>query len=90
MRKVIKEGILATWRTCLGNLDPCVETKDGVVYFQLSDIGRGGLVWEYGGACNVGLLVDGRIPFDEFESMHSQIQNVCEEILEKYGNTEED
>ena len=90
MRKAGKDEILATWREWLGNLEPCVDTKDGAVYFQLRDTGRNGLVWEYGGACNVGILVEGRIPFDECETVASQAQSVCEEILEKYGSPEEE
>lgn len=77
-----KRHILKEWRDLASRLMPVVETADGEIYYQLKDV-PGGLVWEYGGACNTGLLVDGTVEYDEFLSLNENIQNIVSEIKPK-------
>ena len=81
------EEILVQYRKFLGNAMPVIETKEGEIYFEY-DPKRN--VLAYGGASNVGLLEDGHIDYDKSQSMQWNLEQLHDEIYEKYGYLEEE
>lgn len=81
------EDILVQYCKFLGNAMPVVETKEGEIYFEY-DPKRN--VLAYGGASNTGLLEDGHIDYDKSQTMQWNLENLHDEIYEKYGYPEEE
>jgi len=71
----------------IGNREACVETKEGVIYFQYNKEDN---MLEYGGATNTGLIKDGALEYDKSNSMQSNIENLISEIETKYGTNVEE
>ena len=84
MTKKRKREIAEAFRNLKGI--PVVETLDGAVYFRFNE--QTGEM-EYGGACNVGLLRSGAIPYDDDYDLDWNLQAIVEEIHDRYGNAEE-
>ena len=62
--------------------EPVIETEQGVIYLQPSEDGK---FIQYGTVTNTGMLVDGEVEYDFDFSLDWNIQNVVDEIFEKYG-----
>ena len=84
--EVSNEDIHAEYLQFLGGREPCVETRDGVIYFQY-DPSRN--VFAYGSATNTGLLEDGSMEYDKSESMLTNLENLHDEIYAKFGYPED-
>lgn len=84
-----KRHLMSLWHKTAFNRETCVETADGVIHYQLVDW-RGKLKWQYGSACNTGLLTDGEIEYDESVTFCQNIENVVMTIIDKYGEYEND
>lgn len=61
---------------------PMVETPAGVIYLQPSEDGK---FIQYGTVTNTGMIVDGEVEYDFDFSLDRNIQDVVDEIFEKYG-----
>ena len=85
--EISNEEILSEYREFLGDRMPIVETKEGEIYFDYDPIRN---VFAYGGASNTGLLEDGCIEYDKSESMLKNLENLHDEIYEKYGYPDEE
>ena len=81
------DEILSKYRMFIGNRMPVVETKEGEIYFKY-DPKRN--VFAYGGASNAGLLEEGHIDYDKSQSMQWNLEQLHDEIYEKYGYPEEE
>ena len=62
--------------------EPVIETEQGVIYLQPSEDGK---FIQYGTVTNTGMLIDGEVEYDFDFSLDWNIQNVVDEIFEKYG-----
>ena len=71
----------------VGGREPCVETKEGVIYIEY-DPSRN--VLKYGTATNTGLLEDGNVEYDKDMTMQWNMQNVIDEIFDKFGEYDEE
>ena len=76
------EDILHEFITFLNGREPCVETRDAVVYITYDPVKN----WlAYGTASNGGIIKDGHIEYDKFESMQSNLENAVDKIYSEYG-----
>tara|TARA_R110000822_G_scaffold136229_2_gene273752 strand:+ start:375 stop:626 length:252 start_codon:yes stop_codon:yes gene_type:complete len=63
-------------------LHACFEVNDSVVYFEPDE--HNDMLWNYGTACNIGLLKDGTFEYDSFFSTDENLQALYEEVQEFY------
>lgn len=80
------KGLTIDFAKFTGGREPCFDTGEGAVYFQ---VGKDGGTIEFGTACNTGLLVDGVYEFDFDETYQWNLQELGEVIQEKYNLNEE-
>lgn len=79
--------IYKEYREFVSGHEPCVETKDGPIYIEY-DPNRN--VLKYGTDTNTGLLEDGNVEYDKNMTMLWNMQNVIDEIFDKFGEYEEE